>query len=312
MADGKWITGLSPGMPAAAAARAVLAARFRLVRYYLPLAVERPYADAEHVHQLRVGTRRAAAAVRVFRNWLPGKHRRPVEEYLRTVRRAAGDARDWDVFLAGLAARHDSPAFDFLLGFATGERAAAQDRLVEAAREADTEVAVHLNKVRAPDGTAEAHTLADLASEHLPRLVGEFTAAAEANPDTPAALHRLRILGKRLRYAIELFVCCYAAPLKDELYPAVEAAQELLGGLQDAAVGTTRLRRLRDQVRQAVPAEWPRLEPGVEAMLAELKEKVPAARAEFGAWREGWLRLAAGHPLDALRASTTRPSEPGA
>ena len=62
MAEGKWIAGLTPGMPVADAARAVLAERFAVVRHFLPLAAEKPYEDAEHVHQLRVGTRRSGAA----------------------------------------------------------------------------------------------------------------------------------------------------------------------------------------------------------------------------------------------------------
>jgi integrase/recombinase XerD len=70
MADGKWIPGLTAEMPVAEAARAVLAARFEVVRHCLPLAVEKPYEDVEHVHQLRVGTRRAGAA-------LPGKSLSP-------------------------------------------------------------------------------------------------------------------------------------------------------------------------------------------------------------------------------------------
>ena len=60
MADGKWIAGLTPGMPIADAAKAVLTARFAVVRHYLPLAAEKPQEDVEYVHQLRVGTRRAA------------------------------------------------------------------------------------------------------------------------------------------------------------------------------------------------------------------------------------------------------------
>ena len=64
MADGKWIEGLTPEMAVAEAATVVLAARFEVVRRYLPLAAEKPYDDLEYVHQLRVGTRRAAAALR--------------------------------------------------------------------------------------------------------------------------------------------------------------------------------------------------------------------------------------------------------
>ena len=66
MADGKWIPELTPEMPVADAARTVLAARFGVVRHFLPLAAEKPFEDVEYVHQLRVGTRRAGAALKVF------------------------------------------------------------------------------------------------------------------------------------------------------------------------------------------------------------------------------------------------------
>src|SRR4051794_22443581 len=111
MAEGKWINGLAAAMPVEDAARVVFAARFEVVRQYLPLAATRPYEDVEYVHQLRVGTRRAGAALQVFGTCLPRKHLRAAKASLRGLRRAAGDARDWDVFLLALAdARSDEPA----------------------------------------------------------------------------------------------------------------------------------------------------------------------------------------------------------
>src|SRR5207248_2386197 len=106
-----------------------------VVRHFLPLAVDKPHEDAEHVHQLRVGTRRAAAALRVFADALPHKLLKGTRRTLRRIRRAAGDARDWDVFLSALpaakplAAAAAGPALDFLVGYAVGERTAAQQRL---------------------------------------------------------------------------------------------------------------------------------------------------------------------------------------
>src|SRR5262249_55244587 len=102
MADGKWIDGLSPATPIADAAKAVLVARFGVVKHFLPLAAERPNEDVEYVHQLRVGTRRAAAALRVFEDALPRKLLKATKRTLRRIRRAAGDARDWDVFIQTL------------------------------------------------------------------------------------------------------------------------------------------------------------------------------------------------------------------
>jgi CHAD domain-containing protein len=307
MADGKWVAGLTPDMPVDEAALVVLGARFRIVRQYLPLAVEKPYHDPEHVHQLRVGTRRAAAALRAFGGCLPRKALRAAKHHLRTIRRAAGDARDWDVFRLGLArakplAGPDGrPARDFLAGYAFGERAAAQRRLAEAAAAAGpgfAEVADDLpSLVREPDGEAPS-TLGVLAAAQFGELLRAFTAAAAANPTEPADLHQLRILGKRLRYALELFADCLPPAAREAAYPAVERVQELLGEVQDAAVGVDRLAALKDRVRLAAPADWLRVERGVEGLVRAARAKLPAGRAAFAAWRKEWAEVVAGLGAD--------------
>jgi len=311
MADGKWINGLAPEMSVADAARVVLAARFEVVRQYLPLAAERPDEDTEHVHQLRVGTRRAGAAVRVFAGCLPRKHLRAAKRTLRTIRRAAGDARDCDVFLEHLTAHQQAappeakPALDFLLGYALGERSAAQARLVQAAAEAGPgfapDTALLPAHVRPPRDDDAPQTFGELAALHLGELLGEFNAAVEADPTEPPALHQLRILGKRLRYAVEIFAGCFASPLREALYPAVEEVQELLGEIQDAAVGVVRLEGLRGRAQRVILAEWPRLRAGIDGLIDELREKIPTGRERFRAWRERWTRLTAEHGPESLR-----------
>ncbi|HJZ55229.1 MAG TPA: CHAD domain-containing protein [Gemmataceae bacterium] len=311
MADGKWIAGLTPEMPVADAARVVLAARFEVVRQYLPLAAGQPYEDPEYVHQLRVGTRRAGAALRVFAGCLSRRHLKTTKRYLRTIRRAAGDARDWDVFLKGLtthlekATSKGRPAIDFLLGYALGERSAAQSRLEQAVSDAGPSFApdtatlpAHAHGLR---GSGAPRTFGDLAAAQCGELFRAFNTAVDANPDDPRDLHQLRILGKRLRYAIELFVSCFAPPLKDAIYPAVEGLQETLGDLQDAAVGAARLEALRERVKQMSPKEWSRLQFGVEGRLSGLQQKIPAGREQFQAWRDVWAKLTSEHPLESLR-----------
>src|SRR5438105_13866764 len=99
MADEKWIAGLKPDMPISEAARLTLNLRLRVVRDRLPAAVFQAEEDTENVHQLRVSTRRAGAAVRLFREYLPPGLGKRLRRELRSLRRAAGEARDWDVFL---------------------------------------------------------------------------------------------------------------------------------------------------------------------------------------------------------------------
>src|SRR5262249_55834949 len=97
MAEGKWISDLKPGSPLAEAARHVLFVRLQVVKDCLPRAALEADRDIEYVHQLRVGTRRADAALRIFKVCLPKKVQGEARRRLRKLRRAAGAARDWDV-----------------------------------------------------------------------------------------------------------------------------------------------------------------------------------------------------------------------
>ena len=273
----------------------------------------------EYVHQLRVGTRRAAAALRVFENALPRKLLKATKRTLRRLRRAAGDARDWDVFLASLpaakplAAATAKPALDFLIGYAIGERNAAQSRLVDTAAgagplfaEQSTELPGRARPIASE--SAEANPPADfgaLAAQQLGVLFREFTAAVEANPAEPAALHALRIVGKRLRYAVEIFAGCFPPVVKESLYPAVEQAQELLGEVQDASVGVERLVRVRGTVQAMLPKHLPRVRKGIDGLTTALRAKLPAGKKAFVAWRKDWLKLMAGLKLEVIAGTVT-------
>src|SRR5579875_445888 len=131
MVQGKWISGLKPDTPLVEAARHVVFVRLQVVQDYLPRAALEADKDIEYVHQLRVGTRRADAALRIFATCLPKKTYRKARRRLKKIRRAAGAARDWDVFLADLLTREQGAdakhrgGLDFLVGYALGQRAAA-------------------------------------------------------------------------------------------------------------------------------------------------------------------------------------------
>ena len=312
MAGGKWIKGLRPDTPVEDAARAVIAARFDAVRQYLPLALRDANENPAFVHKLRVATRRAGAALAVFADCLPAKQLKRAKRALRTLRLAAGDARDWDVFLAGLAERHrpgqsdvEKPATDFLIGYALGERSGAQTRLVEivtGATVAFVTLAAGLPaRTRPPKSDDAPGTFGGFAVTQLGELFMAFDADVAANPTDPVALHDLRIRGKQVRYAIELFAPCFAPPLKKVLYPLIESLQEKLGEVQDAAVGIDRLERLRERVTRAVPAEWPRLEAGIERMFWEYRATVGTGRERFARWRNEWQDATATYPITSLR-----------
>jgi CHAD domain-containing protein len=297
MADGKWIHDIETATPLADAARRVLTVRLEVVRDYLPRAVHEPEKDPEHVHQLRVGTRRAGAAVEIFVSCLPGKAYKTARKQLKRLRRAAGAARDWDVFLDKLTTwerpvtEKQRPGLDFLTGYAVGQRAAAQERLVAAAEDqpfacdrlvADTVAAVH------KPHDHDMQVLVELARPLLSDLLRELRDAVSQDLEDYDHLHRVRIIGKRLRYAMEVFADCFAASFREELYPQVEEMQDILGHANDSHVASQRLEALRDHLRQTRPDDWRRFKPGVEALLRYHQRRLPAERQRFLKWWQQW------------------------
>src|SRR5262245_9216395 len=206
-------------MPLAQAAGVVLAARLEVVRQYLPQALHEADKDPEFVHQLRVGTRRSDAALRIFRACLPGRAYRAARTRLRAIRRAAGAARDWDVFLASLGERlarapaKERAGLDFLVGYSLGQRHAAQSVLAAVEQTQpltfDHCVSETIDEVRPPKMDGQSR-LIDLARPMLLALTRALRDAASGDLEDYGRLHQVRIAGKRLRYAMEVFADCFA------------------------------------------------------------------------------------------------------
>src|SRR5438034_937550 len=97
----KWLVGVSADSRTDEAAREAIRTRLDAVRHFLDEAVA-GRDEAEGVHQLRIWTRRASAALRLFKPALPNGRRQWLKKHLRRVRRAAGDVRDCDVHLERL------------------------------------------------------------------------------------------------------------------------------------------------------------------------------------------------------------------
>ncbi len=298
MADDKWIPGLRSDMPVAAAAQKALALRLGVVRDRLPAAVFHVDADVENVHQLRVGTRRAAAALRIFAGCLPRRLYEKTRKILRAVRRAAGAARDWDVFLAMIEPRlsrsrvPERHGMVFLVGYAHGQRDLAQERLTDAYHDhADLfangidKISQSLEKARDSD-----KTLRDLAADTLNELLREFETAAQADLQSYAALHQVRILGKQLRYAMEAFESCYTSELRQKCYPAVVEMQDILGLANDSHTIVERLTALRAHLLAVSPRQWARCQAGIETLMKFHERRLPVQRRKFEKWWRAWLK----------------------
>jgi CHAD domain-containing protein len=297
MADGKWIEDVRPDMPLGEAARHVLRLRLDVVRDALPLAVHESHLDPENVHRLRVATRRADASFRIFRTTLPDKLFKPARRRLRRLRRAAGAARDWDVFLLDLIERRgqrpagERAGLEFLVGYAFGQRQAAQPGLdAVGAGNIPALDAFTDETVAAVRDADNGKTLLQLARPLLSILFNRLEAAAGGNLADYAHLHQVRIAGKRLRYAMEVFGNVFPPELRESIYPRVEEMQEILGCANDSHVAAGHLTALRERLKGTGPDEWKRVRAGVEAVLRFHNARLRQQRRRFLAWWKQWAR----------------------
>ena len=301
MADEKWIAGLRGDMSVHMAAKKALALRLGAVRDRLPAAAFHAEDDSEHVHQLRVATRRTAAALRIFADCLPARLYKKIRKALRTVRRSAAEARDWDVFLEmlqtrlGRATSKQRRGLDFLLGFAHGQRVLAQEHLKQAYGTKADQFALRCEKVlQALEASRNSsQTLAEHAAPTLAQLLRELEAAASADLQQYEALHQVRILGKQLRYAMEIFASCFAGDFRHRYYPAVVEMQEILGIANDSHVACQRLQGLRSRLKRTQPRQWPHYQDGLEVLLGFHERRLPQQRKKFEKWWQAWLKSGA-------------------
>ena len=256
-ASGKWIDGLSPETKVVDAARRSLEARLAVVAHCLPLAAHLAEHDIEHVHQLRVATRRATAALRLYRDCLPRKSRRWMKKQLRKIRRAAGDARDLDVLTERL--RRDSvTSAGQIVHCLAAKRTALQPAIVTLAEDLRREDLfvrkagrlVHKVAPADADGkSASPETLSDWAPPTFAKIACRFVdqMPEEVSDVGIPSLHEFRIRAKALRYAIELLAPAFGSQMREELYPAIEELQEQLGAITDHTAALKLLDECRSQ-----------------------------------------------------------------
>jgi len=283
----RWIPDVLPHDRTVDVAVRTLRNRLSAVLHYLVLAAEKEDEAGEHVHQLRVWSRRAMAALDLYQDSMPPRRRKWMRKQLKRIRRAASDARDCDVLIQRLKRKRSSLGKTRWLESLSAERAQAQqaivsicDRLGRDDRFAQRIDAL-LDRVSAggdeQSGQAPA-CFADWARERLPVGVEEFFSAVPADPTDEAALHQFRIRGKELRYAMELLAGAFPEQFRTTLYPTIEALQDRLGEINDLATAKTRLLKKIAAADGATDvAAWRRL-------LAHERAQLDQARRTFWEW----------------------------
>jgi len=294
MAGGKWVKDLQAETPLAEAARRVLRTRLDAVKKYLDLVVKKDE-DPENVHQLRVSSRRTAAALDMFEDCLPSKVHAKAKKKLKKLRRAAGAARDWDVFLQSFKSRavpaKARDGLNLVTGYALSQRQAAETQLESAAQDLSKKFGKFVRKVvtSVPRSArqSKSQTLTDLARKALLPLVRALTKAAQRDLTDADNLHKVRIAGKRLRYAMEILAPAFGPPFREQLYPAIQEMQDILGQANDSRFAMARIEEVGEQLQKnATPGK--RNQTALADLVSYHQARWDRERQRFNRWWQAW------------------------
>lgn len=212
-------------------------------------------ADPEHIHRVRVASRRLRIALPIFSSCFPTKQYYRWTKSLREISRALGSARDTDVqiqfldrylrdhsqtiqqnekiwqILSFLQERRKTNQEEVLSGLDALERKAVLQEISNAFKKTrrDEKRADEQGQSEDPLPTMAAASI-ETAFDHL--LVHGYSVR---DPDDITGHHTLRIAAKKLRYTLEVFRSLFP----DRLKPAIndlKNLQELLGEIHDCDV----------------------------------------------------------------------------
>ena len=276
----KWLTNVRRDDPLEQVAEIAIRTRMQTVEGWLQRALE-PDPAVESIHQLRVSVRRARAALQFFKPCLPPKRRVALNQALRKTRRIAGPLRDLDVLIEQLSLQADE-ASQRVTQQLRRDRKQAEPRLRKQLKKWTSAISIPKvdklsARIRWRRETA-CPTWPAWAREVLEQIHARFSQQAAVQPTEIDDLHKLRIQGKRLRYALELGVGAYP-PIRTQLYPTMASLQEKLGAINDLAVSVGVLGELHHRLADDVPAQH-----ACETLALQRQTLLTSTLAEIEPW----------------------------
>ena len=204
--------------------------------------------DIEHVHQMRVASRRMRNGLTLFQDCLAKKTAKAWRDEIRKITKALGNARDLDIqinllnrcYAQGLEDRI-KPGYNRLLLRLKQQRTLAQDKV--------NRTLGSLQEGEILDRMEKQLKAVTAGSEHVylytPSLYQQAFKAISSNleeflsyegyihdPENIEELHAMRIAGKHLRYTMEIFAPIYGNTLDPHIH-AMKGVQDLLGEIHD-------------------------------------------------------------------------------
>jgi CHAD domain-containing protein len=279
---------VDPDAPIGVVALAVLRRQFALLLAREP--GTRLGDDIEELHQMRVATRRMRAALALFRDVLPADAA-PLRVELGWLAGLLGAVRDLDVQLEQLdewvaaAVEEDRAPLERLRRLLVEQRVDARAAMLAGfeSRRYGTLLRRFERMLRLSRGGRAAAARVPVRSAAPDLIERSYKAVRKAarriGPESPPEdYHRLRIAGKRFRYALEFLADVYPGETR-RLVRRLAAVQDVLGLNQDADVAIARLRQLAGE-------RGDELGPSTVFVMGEVAER----------YRHGMRELQARHP----------------
>lgn len=250
--------------------------------------------DIEHIHRMRVASRRLRSAMEHFRECLPKKKSVTWQDDIRRVTKTLGRARDLDIQIETLNLLYDEdldeklkPGYRRLLLRLKQRRTKAQDKVTKTLTRYQDEGIFNKLQQQFEDMAANKEGLYlftpslyqkayAAVNQHLDDFLSYQTAIQK--PENIEALHAMRIAGKHFRYTLEIFAPIY----KQALLPYIQIMKDIqdqLGAIHDSDVWIAWLpkfieeekERIEDYFGNAGPLK--RLLPGIQNLI-EIQQKI--------------------------------------
>jgi len=210
--------------------------------------------DIEHVHWMRVASRRLQAMLPLFAECFKKRRYRRCMKSIKTVTRALGAARDIDVQIAFLEnyrnnqepGTGDMPGIIYLVAILRKQRQEKQMDVLNALDHLEQEETLedlvsairHVRKKRVGSiSPALSRRLYHIAGKRILTRLDDLLSyeSSVQNPDDISGHHAIRIAEKKLRYTLEVYRPLY----KDRIRPFLKnlkKMQEILGEIHDCDV----------------------------------------------------------------------------
>jgi triphosphatase len=210
--------------------------------------------DAEGIHQMRIGVRRLRTAISLFKNMLADAQTKAMKVELKWLTGELGPARELDVFIKRVVERvkggnTHGPKLDAVAEDFRKRREQALDRAAEAVasprfRRLILDAAAWIAIGEWTQNNSELmrclheRPVANAAAEELSRRQKKIRKqGSDFGELDPQRLHKLRIRGKKLRYAAEFFAGVFpskkSARRRNKFIVKVKAMQDALGEIND-------------------------------------------------------------------------------